>query len=1848
MHRFTRPILAAAMFVALAPAAMAQSDAADAYAQAKTALEAGQFAAARDLAQKAAETDVDNPEVFLLLGKTHYQLGDVDEAIAAWKKTLKLAPQQPYAKQMLATLQGQAAKVDVRIRLIEVLIQERLYFSAGAECDALLRDKRPSDAQRAKLMTLLAESTVRSGKGADARKVLHELLTLYPSQADPAQTTLLIAEAKLQGDGASVAEALATLKKLVAEHPDTPAAARAQYDLITHDPQFAPHAARADAMAKWLADNADHELADEARRGLVGTYLALTVQGVPPTAESDLSPADLKALAVVAEIFAQPLPAAEADALAKQILDHLRANYVDRGAHAAAIGAIETLLAAPAPPSGRLSMLKSLASFKYLLGTRWLEETARAGKLPVGVARGQLPEKLADVVATFQRIRKQFPAELMWIDHANLAKRVRASSSRVLPTAEFNGLAAPDAWALDVAMPAIAADADPAAVKSALETINGIIQERANDARPGSQELAVAIGTELAGTVIPTHSAFSQVISAHADLLGTYAAGQFQENIADGNAGQNAALSDAQKQLLATLAQQVAHDAAGAGAILDRLALHLEPWITHGHWGVAEEAFTTLAATLPETQRRRAELAVVNLWVQQVTREHARLSAAGLTVPKGLDPTLAKALARCRELQVGLADAPAELAKVRAVWDVVINHYLALQYYDVAEAATRVKPEQAIAEADEYAEFRLAALEESAAVRALNKQLARYGAKEKIGLSPEFRTAIDGWKKFIADRPDSDMVPRAAERISNIAGLFQRYGAFDVAARIYLDLAQFAGTINVLAQAAPGASSVAQRASFAHATALDALAQKALDEATAERQKGDAPPTKLSREFAVAIAAYQAFVANHPKSPLVADATSRIMTVATRYAAIDAWDVADAVFADLLDSKLEIRRPERLQFARGLCQLGRAMPDHARQILTTLTSAGLRGPGIATDPAMLASVGHRSSGPQPGTPGGAGRGGQGGGQAMPANQPEASTPAPNVPPGATFQAQMPVPPIDPTGAVEQTDEATRDTQLLAMIQQRESQAATQVAGLRDQIVQFDADVNVQAWANEGTMQNWARIIDSGNGSGVNGILVARNNNDDIQFEFTDGQAVAIALLSKAELARQEKAIAAAYEIFQNLRKDHPDTPTAVQARGEILVMVGHWRGLTQWQRAADLAGRFLTDNPTDAERPKLSLEVARDSLSWAAKPILDKMTRQEMLQAVSERFDTAREKLAAVVADFPKEKSFQQQAQWDVARSFLTQARVIGVFSPTLARGQYVRTARELRRVAKEHPDHPQIGTIPQMLWDVSAELENRAFNDEAILVLNELSIHDPMHQLSQQAALKIAQTYHQKLKRPLKAAQAYQELNFARGGADTSLQDAIFQIGSELKTQKRYVEALHVLETFVDSFPRHVQAGQALTMAGQIHQTNEAWEDAIAAYRRVIDEFEDGQFVQESKWAIAECTINLSQWREAMDAYRDYVKAYAEDAKVAEANRRIEVLKDLARYQGLVDEDGQRKAFDAQFQIAAIVAGQLSNPVKAIIEYRKVASNWPQCHLADDALYAIGTTYASLGETEKARTALLRVATEYPASPVADDALYTVGKSFEDEAVELATVTRETTIARNKEVAQRRAYQLAQDNRYRQQEVKSKRIAGLKQAGKGASAELEEASSAYNYSNFNDANVLLFAQKAEQEVESQTAAQLADRQDKINAALRKAVEAYTSSSKVAGADKADEALLQMATIYDQQLKDPKAAMATWLEIVRQFNGTDVAEDASWRIAQAYERQGDYTKAVEAYKNFLRSYRGGAKAPAAQFAIAENYEHLGEWINAMDAYTNYVNNYPEGPLVTKAKEQITWIKTYRL
>ncbi len=88
------------------------------------------------------------------------------------------------------------------------------------------------------------------------------------------------------------------------------AAATARLELATYDLKQGVDQARADALAKWIADNLTHPMLSDAQRTLVNAYLALSRQGPKPGPQAKLSDADLKALALAEEMVKPTSPTA--------------------------------------------------------------------------------------------------------------------------------------------------------------------------------------------------------------------------------------------------------------------------------------------------------------------------------------------------------------------------------------------------------------------------------------------------------------------------------------------------------------------------------------------------------------------------------------------------------------------------------------------------------------------------------------------------------------------------------------------------------------------------------------------------------------------------------------------------------------------------------------------------------------------------------------------------------------------------------------------------------------------------------------------------------------------------------------------------------------------------------------------------------------------------------------------------------------------------------------------------------------------------------------------------------------------------------------------------------------------------------------------------------------------------------------------------------------------------------------------------------------------------------------------------------------------------------------------------
>ncbi len=205
-----------------------------------------------------------------------------------------------------------------------------------------------------------------------------------------------------------------------------------------------------------------------------------------------------------------------------------------------------------------------------------------------------------------------------------------------------------------------------------------------------------------------------------------------------------------------------------------------------------------------------------------------------------------------------------------------------------------------------------------------------------------------------------------------------------------------------------------------------------------------------------------------------------------------------------------------------------------------------------------------------------------------------------------------------------------------------------------------------------------------------------------------------------------------------------------------------------------------------------------------------------------------------------------------------------------------------------------------------------------------------------------------------------------------------------------------------------------------------------------------------------------------------------------------------------------------------------------------------------------------------------------------------------------------------------------------------------LKREGRTEELDLSEAAQAFRSGSANLDTLGVTARQAALTAETESALQVANRQDRINEAYRQAVEMYAkSSADYPLGDMTDDALLRMAEIYETELKDRVAAMETYQKIVKVFPGTPVAEDAAWKVAQFLEHEGKHQQAVDAYRDFIRNYPASARVADAQFAMAEALEQLGRWVEAMDAYETFRQKFTAHPKAQVALEQINWIKAYR-
>lgn len=1150
--------------------------------------------------------------------------------------------------------------------------------------------------------------------------------------------------------------------------------------------------------------------------------------------------------------------------------------------------------------------------------------------------------------------------------------------------------------------------------------------------------------------------------------------------------------------------------------------------------------------------------------------------------------------------------------RAKSVADQLIVRYLQLHRPDFADAVVAtLTGEKGAKSLTAWGLWTRAALVERRANTALADAAQVLEDRSKLALQAGHKTQLAILDQLIKEHTETGYAAQAVGQVRKLARGYGSYRAFDAATSI---LTSFLKTHPNL--------TVGEQVEYEIISIALSKAQYGFD-----KRDTQVPPTQLSAEYIAAIDALTKFLNDHPTSELAKQAEESIFTVGRIHGDAGAWNVTRDVLKRFNTAIPNFRSPAYLKFLEGMTFLGELDAKHGLSLLSPnpIEPAVMIGneTGFAVagafdddrkDKDLIADSKPGDSGkkmdgnnfasrrPAPGTP-----------VADPSAEAASQAPGQGQAGGGgfggfTFQNQF-----------KPGENSGPSNQSLAMIRQSQQRQFQRIAML-EKVAQV-AGGRAPKEEAEGD---------------------ALGDDGERAITLPGGR-----VLSESEMVRQDAAADKAYEILIELAKSDAAQDEAVsdQARGQIMWLFGFFEGQMRADRSVAYINRFLKDVPNDPDALALGYQALTDQLAWIQQQ-QPESADQSWIEQRHEQFETARTAVRNYIKANESQPTWANQARMLVVNSFLQEANVVQGVNPRRAGGLRVQATDALMGLSQSAPDHPQAAQFPNQLFEIASVLASQMQSEAAVTVLRKIAVKFPTHALATQSLLRIAQVFSQT--DPLRAVQAYQEY-LSKTDGDASVPTAIYTIADQLASQQRYLEALHVYRAFVDSFPTDPRAADALHSSGKIHQKNGVWSEALSAYDRVFEEYPTAKVVAQVKLDVATCRINLGEWLEARTVYEEFIAGNPKHAQVKMATERLDVLKQLDRFQDLLaDNMIDRNKDDAQFQIGKTVLTQLQNPLKAVEEFRKVTVKFPNSDVADDAQLEIGKALIAMNRLEDGRAALLQVPIKYEGSSLADDALFLIGQSFEQNARDLAGVSQAAARQQSHQLQQNLAYSAFNDQVQMDERVLDGRRGQAKQSGDKQQLDLEDANKAWRLNTSAASN--LFCQVAQADIltEAETAMQLANRQDRINDAYREAVMMYSrAATEYPLGDRTDSSLLRIASIFEGNLKDKSSAIETYQRVVKLFPGTPVAEDAAWKVSQFHVEEGSFADASDSLNSFIRNYPGSRRVSEAQFARAEVLEQLGKWNDAMDAYEIFRQKFPNHDKVKLASQQITWIKTYR-
>ncbi len=442
----------------------------------------------------------------------------------------------------------------------------------------------------------------------------------------------------------------------------------------------------------------------------------------------------------------------------------------------------------------------------------------------------------------------------------------------------------------------------------------------------------------------------------------------------------------------------------------------------------------------------------------------------------------------------------------------------------------------------------------------------------------------------------------------------------------------------------------------------------------------------------------------------------------------------------------------------------------------------------------------------------------------------------------------------------------------------------------------------------------------------------------------------------------------------------------------------------------------------------------------------------------------------------------------------------------------------------------------------------------------------------------------------------------------------SMYAIARRMADAGRHLDAIRAYRLCMNLFPTKREADDALIAIARLFRDNLLFEEALGAYRELMDDYPEGDVTSRAYVEAAACLENLGRWKEAEEYYKLYIKKFPQYQHARLCGTRLTILEKIRQYQDFVENNPRSpKLAEARYQIGTILYKELKNHTRAAFEFRKVAEEHPGHIRAADALFTAGTALLHSEDFPGARREFAELVERFPDSRLADDGQYWIGHTYEYSARALGKLDQWRIILK------RRALQ-SRDELVADMELRRHYFPAVAGAAPG-----QEMWAADTLGVLGSGSI----------------------RDRVNADLFRAVHAYrVVVDRFKTGDMAEEALLRIAEVYTTYLKAPDKGIRAYQELLSRYPGSREAADALHRVGNYLLGRRKYAEAIKLHEQFIYNYPADHRVEDAMLAIARCYVEKKTWDRALDAYQSYLNKYPVGKQVQFAKAQVEWIRMY--